>query len=224
MGLFNQSIEKKREKEIRREAKEISKELAAFGMDKKATKEYLEVFQELLIDACLQKDCYVCSKQQMAECRLLIDTLLPDIAKKEANEVCSQLKQLVVLLQGIYHECTIRRDDLDFASTYAYIKKTAQEYDGSDRLMLQSELENLLHVVEETLEWEAPDFCALACLCKYGNRSDLAEIENHQRNEMIMRFYREQFWDGFERELEDCGVKERVTDWIKEKLEQREDM
>ena len=119
MGLFNQSIEKKREKEIRREAKEISKELAAFGMDKKATKEYLEVFQELLIDACLQKDCYVCSKQQMAECRLLIDTLLPDIAKKEANEVCSQLKQLVVLLQGIYHECTIRRDDLDFASTYA---------------------------------------------------------------------------------------------------------
>ena len=41
---------------------------------------------------------------------------------------------------------------------------------------------------------------------------------------MIMRFYREQFWDGFERELEDCGVKERVTDWIKEKLEQREDM
>ena len=57
MGLFNQSIEKKREKEIRREAKEISKELAAFGMDKKATKEYLEVFQELLIDACLQKDC-----------------------------------------------------------------------------------------------------------------------------------------------------------------------
>ena len=182
MGLFNQSIEKKREKEIRREAKEISKELAAFGMDKKATKEYLEVFQELLIDACLQKDCYVCSKQQMAECRLLIDTLLPDIAKKEANEVCSQLKQLVVLLQGIYHECTIRRDDLDFASTYAYIKKTAQEYDGSDRLMLQSELENLLHVVEETLEWEAPDFCALACFCKYGNRSDLAEIENHQRN------------------------------------------
>ena len=217
MGLFNQSTEKKREKEIRREAKEISKELAAFGMDKKATKEYLEVFQELLIDACLQKDCYVCSKQQMAECRLLIDTLLPDIAKKEANEVCSQLKQLVVLLQGIYHECTIRRDDLDFASTYAYIKKTA-------RLMLQSELENLLHVVEETLEWEAPDFCALACFCKYGNRSDLAEIENHQRNEMIMRFYREQFWDGFERELEDCGVKERVTDWIKEKLEQREDM
>ena len=65
MGLFNQSTEKKREKEIRREAKEISKELAALGMDKRVAKEYLEVFQELLIDACLQKDCYVYSKQRI---------------------------------------------------------------------------------------------------------------------------------------------------------------
>ena len=46
MGLFNQSTEKKREKLIRREAKEISKELAALGM---TYAEYFEKLEKLCI-------------------------------------------------------------------------------------------------------------------------------------------------------------------------------
>lgn len=219
MGLFSQSLDKKREKEIRRDIKELSKELVAAGMDKKAVREYLDVFQELLTDACRQKNAYLQSRQKMSECRQLICELLSDFPKNTEAEVRRQLAVLEALLAGICHDCTIREDDMDFTATCSYVRKMVQNYEKDSRLMLQSELENLLHVIEEVLEWEEPDFCALACFCRYGSRSDLAELENHQRNEMIVKFYREQFWNGFERELEACGKEAHMTGWIKEKLQ-----
>jgi len=220
MGLFGQSAEKKREKEIRQEAKELSKELINAGLDKRAVKNYLDVLQELMIAACLQRDAYVTSKKRMSAGLVIIEELLNDIAGKEPAKVRGELARLAIDLTDIFHECTIRKDDLDFASTYTYINRATKEYDGTNRLMLQSELENMEHMIGEIVEWEEPDFCALALFCKYGNRDDLADIENGQRNEMLLRYYKGQFWDDFEKELAVAGMVERVHNWIEEKVKQ----
>ena len=222
MGIFGQSAEKKREKEIHQEAKDIVKELVNAGMDKRAAKNYVDVLQELLVEACAQRDSYVESKKRMAAGQVIIEELLTDIAEKEPAKVRGELARLAIDLTDIFHECTIRKDDIDFATTYAYINKATKEYEGANRLMLQSELENLLHMISEIEEWEEPDFCALALFCKYGNRSDLADIENRQRNEMLMRYYRGQYWDDFEKELVNIGMGERVKNWIDEKVKWEE--
>lgn len=220
MGLFGQSAEKKREKEIRQEAKELARELTNAGLDKRAVKNYLDVLQELMIAACLQRDAYVTSKKRMTAGLVIIEELLNDIAGKEPAKVRGELARLAIDLTDIFHECTIRKDDLDFASTYTYINRATKEYDGTNRLMLQSELENMEYMIGEIVEWEEPDFCALALFCKYGNRDDLADIENGQRNEMLLRYYKGQFWDDFEKELAAAGMVERVHNWIEEKVKQ----
>ena len=220
MGIFGQSAEKKREREIRQEIKELARELINAGMDKRAVKNYLDVLQELVLAACLQRDAYVTSKKRMSAGLLIIEELLADIAAKEPAKVRGELARLAIDLTDIFHECTIRKDDLDFASTYTYINRATKEYDGSNRLMLQSELENMEHMIGEIVEWEEPDFCALALFCKYGNRDDLADIENGQRNGMLLRYYNGQFWDDFEKELAVIGKVERVQNWIEEKVKQ----
>lgn len=220
MGIFGQNAEKKREKEIRQEAKELTKELINAGMDKRAAKNYLEILQELVIAACAQRDAYVVSKKRMSAGLTIIEDLLKDITEKEPAKVRGELARLAIDLTDIFHECTIRKDDMDFSSTYTYVNRAAKEYEGTDRLMLQSELENLEHMIGEIVEWEEPDFCALALFCKYGNRDDLADIENGQRNEMLLRYYRGQFWDDFEKELVPIGMIERVQNWIEEKVKQ----
>lgn len=220
MGIFGQSAEKKREKEIRQEAKELSKELINAGLDKRAVKNYLDVLQELMIAACLQRDAYVTSKKRMSAGLVIIEELLNDISGKEPAKVRGELARLAIDLTDIFHECTIRKDDLDFASTYTYINRATKEYDGTNRLMLQSELENMEHMIGEIVEWDEPDFCALALFCKYGNRDDLADIENGQRNEMLLRYYKGQFWDDFEKELAVAGMVARVHNWIEEKVKQ----
>jgi len=220
MGIFDQSAEKKREKEIRQDAKELAKELINAGMNKRTLKNYLDVLQELIITACQQRDAYVTSKKRMAAGLVIIEELLSDIVGKDPAQVRGELARLAIDLTDIFHECTIRKDDLDFASTYTYINRATKEYDGTNRIMLQSELENMEHMIGEIVEWEEPDFCALALFCKYGNRDDLADIENGQRNEMLLRYYRGQFWDDFEKELATIGKAERVQNWIEEKVKQ----
>ena len=163
---------------------------------------------------------YVTSKERMSAGLVIIEELLDDITEKEPAKVRSELARLAINLTDIFHECTIRKDDLDFASTYTYINRATKEYDGTNRLMLQSELENMEHMISEIVEWEEPDFCALSLFCKYGNRDDLADIENGQRNEMLLRYYRGQFWDDFEKELATIGKVERVQNWIEEKVKQ----
>ncbi|MBR3769915.1 MAG: hypothetical protein IKL06_05225 [Lachnospiraceae bacterium] len=220
MGIFGQSAEKKREKEIQQEAKGLTKELVAGGMDKRTAKNYMEVVESLLLEAVIQRDTYIESKKRMEEGQRIIEIILEDISEREPAKVRGELAKLAVNLTDIFHECTIRKDDLDFASTYGYINRAAVNYDGTERLMLQSELENLLHMVSEIDEWEEPDFCALALFCKYGPREDLADIENSQRNEMLLKYYRGQFWDDFEKELAAVKMTERVEKWIEGKVKQ----
>lgn len=222
MGLFSQNMEKKRAKEIKHDIKELSKTLVHAGMDYAKVKAYLDVLFKVMLEACIQQEKYVQSKRNMKEMEILLLEMLSEFDRAYREKVCEQLKQMLNLFDDVYHECTIRQDDGDFASTCAYIKKTALQYEESNQLMLQSELENLLHVVEETIEWEAPNFMALAYFCIYGNRDDLADIENKQRNEMIMRFYKEQFWNEFSEELHGCGEEPQLISWIEEKLKQGE--
>ncbi len=224
MGIFQQSSEKKREKEIRKEAKELAKELVSAGLDKKLAKDYMEEVQENLLEACILKDDYVQSKKCMEEARTLIEEQLANILGNTPEQSKELVKRLIAVLSEVYHECTIRRDDMDFASTYSYLKSAASSYDGTNRIMLQSEFENLRAMLEETLAWEEPDFCALAYFCRHGNRADLGEIENSQRNEMILRYYKEQFLDKFFQELVPSQMAEKAELWIEEKIKQSEDI
>lgn len=224
MGLFGQSAEKKREKEIRQGAKELTKSLISAGMEKHTAKNEMTLLQEVVIMACAQHDGYYVSKEKMTSGLVLIRELLHDMRTEDivqtvnVEKIRSRLANLAAELTDIYHECTIRKDDMDFADTYAYINRMAQEYGVADRLMLQSELENLEHMICEIAEWEEPDFCALAYFCKFGNRSDLADIENNQRNDMLLQYYHEQYWDNFEKELTAVGRTESVRTWIEAQL------
>ena len=91
-------------------------------------------------------------------------------------------------------------------------------YNNSQCLMLQSELENLLHLLGEVRDWDEPDFCALVYFQRYGDRNELGELANCLRNEMLIRFYREKYWESFEQELKAIGMEKVVEAWIKEKV------
>lgn len=130
------------------------------------------------------------------------------------KEIKERLKKLVSVLGEVFHECTIREDDIDFKLTCDYFNNVAKAYKVSGRLMLQSELENLHYLLADILQWEAPDFLALAYFCKFGDKSKLGEFSNNQRNEMLLKYYNEKYWNEFERKLLEVGMKETVERWI----------
>ena len=83
-------------------------------------------------------------------------------------------------------------------------------YKSEDRLMMQSELENLKAVFDDTMLWSAPDFMALAYFLRHKEREELADLENSQRNHYIESIYKEEFWSENARLLEQARVLEEV--------------
>lgn len=220
MIFFWQSPEKKWEKRLKREAKELKKAMISAGAEKQWSNENLETLQEVLKDAYGLQKSYINSKKKIEDGKLQIEKLFDSLAMQStAEKVRNQLHTLVSILQEVYHDCTIRKDDLDFASTDSYLKRSAKEYQETDRLMLQSELENLYHLLEEIAVWEAPDFCAMAYYCKHENRETLGEWENGQRNQMLLEYYESHFLNEFKEKLASIQMEGRLVGWINEKME-----
>ena len=111
-------------------------------------------------------------------------------------------------LDQVYHDCSIRDDDLDFQSTIQSLKQMAAEYEDTRRaqteagsklaaIMLRSELENVAAVLKDATGWEEPDFFALAYYLGHENRGSLREMENAQRNSYLVDYCGERFWNRF---------------------------
>ncbi len=222
MWIFGQSIEKKQERAIRKEAKVLMKQLIEAGMNRQEAKTEMEKLLFLVMEACRQSKAYEKSKNQILFAQMLIEKLVEEVlsinAENEVNsreEVREKLKKLTSVLAKVFHECTIREDDTDFKMTCDYFNNVAENYDDSQRFMLQSELENLHYLLSEILQWEAPDFCALAYFCKFSDKSELGEVSNEQRNKMLLKYYKEEYWNEFERRLLAIGMKETVEVWIR---------
>ena len=215
MWIFGQSTEKKQERAIRQEAKRLTKQLIEAGMNRKEAKKEMEKLLELLIEGYRQGKAYEKSKNQILFAQMLIEKLLEEVLEKEDElEVKERLKKLMNVLSEVFHGCTIREDDTDFKLTCDYFNNVAETYEDSGRLMLQSELENLSYLLGDILAWKEPDFLALAYFCKFGDKSKLGEFSNNQRNEMLLKYYQEEYWNEFGRKLLEVDMKETVERWI----------
>ena len=213
MWIFSQSAEKKQERTIRKEARELKKQLIEAGMKRQEAKAEMERLLLLVMEAYRQNKAYEKSKNQILFAQMLIEKLLEEVFESE-EEVKERLKKLTSVLAEVFHECTIREDDTDFKLTCDYFNNVAQSYEDSKRFMLQSELENLEYLLGDVLQWRAPDFFALAYFCKFGDKSKLGEFSNDKRNEMLLNYYQEEYWNELERKLLEVGMKEMVEMWV----------
>lgn len=218
MGLFDVSEEKKRAKEIRKEGKSLRKDLLAAGMDKKKLDTFLAEYLTCLEAACIERDSYKSARQKMKFCINAIDVILPQMCEVSVEACKEKLSVLLSNLEQILHDCLLRKDDMDFATTLSYMRNIVPTYSAKDRLMMQSELENLRAVFVDTLDWRAPEFLALAYFLRHENGDLLGEMENSQRNNYIENYYKEQFWDANMECIERVGMLERVLKFEKQTL------
>lgn len=210
MGLFDVSEEKKRAKEIRKEGKELRKKLVAAGMEKRTADEFLEEYIACLETACIERDEYKNARIHMKTCMDKIENILCDMREISPAACKAKLEGLLADLSLVYHHCLVRQDDMDFASTYLYMKKQIPAYQAEDRLMMQSELENLKAVFADEVQWNPPEYMSLAYFLRHERRELLAEMENSQRNNHMELIYKEQFWDKYATLIEQIDMLDEV--------------
>ena len=218
MGFFDVSVEKKRAKEIRKEGKHLRKELLAAGVDKKILDPFWEEYLICLEAACRERDNYKIARQKMKFCINAIDVILPQMSDISVAACKEKLGVLLSNLEQMLHDCLIRKDDMDFEITLSYLREKVPNYGAQDRLMMQSEIENLRAIFVDTLDWHAPEFVSLAYFLRHGEQEILAEMGNSQRNNYLENYFKEQFWDENIEVIERAGMLEKVLQFEKQAL------
>lgn len=216
MGLFEISEEKRRAKEIKKEGKNLRKWILLSGVDKKQTDAFMDEFLACLEQGICQRDNYYSAREHMESGLRVINEILPQMRELQAEECKKRLSGLLADLPFVYHDCFIREDDLDYESTLRYMNKQVPAYSSSDRLMMQSELENIKAVFDDAMLWDAPDFVALAYFLRHKSGELLSDMENFARNSYIERVYKEEFWDDCRRFLEQADALEQVEKFAAE--------
>lgn len=233
--LFDRSAKAKWRKELKNELKDLQKAFVAAGCDKA---EVASCFRELQESLDLGEELHSNYKEARAHletARTAIPKLLDCMGESPAAEVEKSLNELVGDLELVYHDCSIREDDMDFASTIRSLKQMVGQYTASvaqakteagrafPSIMLRSELENIKAVLDDASAWSAPDFLALAYFFSHEDRAALKEMENEQRNQYVRAYWGEHFGRKFAG-LERTAGREHVVDGLVERYILRVDL
>lgn len=200
MGFAERAAARKKSKDLKNELKEMRQHiLSTNGGDKARLTSDLKVFQESMeLGAALYTD-YVDAREHLMQARRLLDSLLEDMSVTQHTDTKTGLKELVVHLEGVYHDCSIRSDDMDYQATLRNLKQMVEQYSENisdmQAIMLRSELENVKAVLDDAAEWKEPDFLALAYFYQHADKNALRDMENEQRNQYVLKYFKDEFMD-----------------------------
>ena len=221
MGFAERAAARKKTKDLKNELKEMRKHiLATEGGDKAKLTNDLKEFQESMeLGATLYAE-YADAREHLQQARILLKKLLGGMDRITLSERKSVLKELVLHLEQVFHDCSIRKDDMDYQSTLRNLKQMVEKYSENTEtmqaIMLRSELENVKAVLDDASEWNAPDFLALAYFFLHADKNSLAEIENEQRNQLVLKFFKDEFMDDLMGQFYRAGKEMELRTLIKE--------
>lgn len=222
MNFGERAAARRKSKELKNELKDMRRDFLGVGYDKTLVANLLRELQETaeLADT-LQSD-YVEAGEHLRQAREAIMKLLDYMGESPAAEVQASMNTLIADLDQVYHDCSIREDDLDFQSTIQCLKQMVAEQGNAfeagnmQAIMLRSELENIKAVLDDAAGWKAPDFLALAYYFLHEDRDSLREMENEQRNQYVFSYFKEHYMDDFLYKSKRAGVEERIQGLLQE--------
>ena len=138
-----------------------------------------------------------CRKQtkRVQEDAQLMEHMLTAEQPVEEKAFGRLLKDLRQMQNGFDHEFLISKEDQEFHSTYDTILRLgARALKAPDqKLLLQSEIENLLELLKENLEKEEPEIAALAFYYQFGSDQELAQMPPAEKLSKITYLYESEF-------------------------------
>lgn len=221
MGFAERAAARRKSKDLKNELKELRKHiLATEGGDKtKLTNDLKEFQASMELGATLYEE-YIDAREHLKQAQILLKKLLECMGASPASEVKVSLKSLMIHLESVFHDCSIRKDDMDFQSTLRNLKQMVEKYsentEGMQSIMLRSELENVKAVLDDAAGWSAPDFLALAYYYLHADKSALADIENEQRNQLVLKYFKDEFMDELMGQFYRAGKEMELRTLIKE--------
>ena len=124
-----------------------------------------------------------------------LEEILVDDTQGQRKEAAQILKEWKRLQNGFDHEFLISKEDREFHSTYDTIVRLGiKAVDNEDqKLILQSEVENLIALLEENLEKKQPSAWKLCFFTLNHGEQELIELPPAEKLNCIDTTYQQEF-------------------------------
>lgn len=142
--------------------------------------------------------------------------------REEQKEIQNILKQLKKLKNLVCHEFLVSKEDKEFHLILNTILKLGAKIckRKEDRLLLKSEIENILALIRENLEKEQPDLLMLSFFYLQHNDTELVNLPPTERLKKISQVYQDAFLDPL---CDTLTIAIDKADCMKSDLESRND-
>ena len=195
--------------------KVLKKELKDAGVDMNVVRDWQKYYDKVKRQAPQLEFQYQTATKELESVLSLLKGMEQFlISNKGTGDVTGYAKELKRYQGHFNHEFLISKEDSDFHSTFASILSLCEKCkrESSDALILQSEVENLIALVEEALEKELPEYHAMAFY--YIERSDkeIFDLPHADKVAKVLRIYENEFLkplrDGMEGRIRGQRIKE----------------
>lgn len=210
------------------EIKKFQKEMKESGADMKVVRSWCKTLQKAKKNLDKTSGAYHNARsvtervdiilKKMEQVLIVTTGRLP--SPEEKNIIIASVRELRKYSGDCDHIFVISVDDREFHLTYDTILKLGEQYTGQEkeRLLLQSEVENLLALTKENLVKEKPDMMELSFFYLERTDKDLAELPPSERLAKVRRVYRHEFLDKMSEQIE--GALRQSSDEANETMEE----
>ena len=177
--------------------KSLKKELKDAGVDMSFIRQWQKHYDKVRAQEQVLSTQYSIAKQEIDQVLLLLkdmeQQLISGSADKERVAIFS--KEMKKYQGRFNQEFLIGKADSDFQLTYVSIIKQCEKgiTDRGNRLILQSEIENLMAVTKEALEKQWPDFKAMAFFYIDRTDSEISELPHGDKVSKVEKIYETEF-------------------------------
>ncbi len=176
----------------------VKSALAAVDCDMGAFRSWQKMYDKLKKKKSEQEDRYRRCREQtkrVQEDAQLMEHMLTTAQSVDGKEFGRLLKDLRQMQNSFDHEFLVSKEDQEFHSTYDTILRLGTKALNApdQKLLLQSEIENLLALLKENLEKEEPKIEALTFYYQLGSDQELAQLPPAEKLEKITYFYEHEF-------------------------------
>ena len=172
----------------------VKSALAAVDCDMGAFRSWQKMYDKLKKKKSEQEDRYRRCREQtkrVQEDAQLMEHMLTTAQSVDGKEFGRLLKDLRQMQNSFDHEFLVSKEDQEFHSTYDTILRLGTKALNApdQKLLLQSEIENLLALLKENLEKEEPEIAALTFYYQFGSDQELAQLPPAEKLSKITYLY-----------------------------------
>ena len=176
----------------------VKSALAAVDCDMGAFRSWQKMYDKLKKKKSEQEDRYRRCREQtkrVQEDAQLMEHMLTTAQSVDGKEFGRLLKDLRQMQNSFDHEFLVSKEDQEFHSTYDTILRLGTKALNApdQKLLLQSEIENLLSLLKENLEKEEPEIAALTFYYQFGSDQELAQLPPAEKLSKITYLYEHEF-------------------------------